>query len=59
MKGFYAYITPEEYDGYQELCDAANVAGAEGLISEESAELMAKFTKKMSYARYKQITKGE
>ncbi len=59
MKGFSVYITPEEYDGYQELCDAANVAGAEGLISEESAELMAKFTKKMSDARYKQIKEGK
>ena len=53
---FYAGITPEEYDGYQELCDAANVAGADGLISEQSAELMAKFTKKISNAHYnKQI----
>ena len=58
MRGFTVYITPEEYDGYQELCDASNVAGAEGLISEESAELMAKFTKKMSDAHYKQIMKG-
>ena len=58
MRGFPVYITPEEYDGYQELCDAANVAGVEGLISEESAELMEKYTKKMSDAHYKQIMKG-
>lgn len=59
MKGFSVYITPEEYDGYQELCDAANVAGADALISEKSAELIAKFTKKMSDARYKQIKEGK
>ena len=55
MKGFCVYITPEEYNGYQELCDAANVAGADGLISEESAELMNKFIKKIFNARYRQI----
>ena len=53
MKGFYVYITPEEYEGYVLLSDIASVIFNEGGVPEEDDNLVQKFHHKMFLAHEK------
>ena len=61
MRGFYVYITPEEYDGYVLLSDIASVIFNEGGVPKEDDKLVQKFHHKMflAHEKGKELNKKE